>query len=174
MSYSLTHTQQTGGPRRRLEKWTNYNITVGRTNCWVNGELSCRRRGKLFIVSCYWIATYFRYFMHTQQINIESILSIVFRNYCVRMPFQGVPSKMVARKCYHCAMKIVWPHISSSVTTIGFYWKRNVIVACHWRPEDIFDYPTANHCHDTITLLSIQHAPMLVLPKCIQKISHVS
>lgn len=110
---------------------------------------------------------------HIKSIS-NQFFSIVFRNYCVRMPFQGVPSKMVARKCYHCAMKIVWPHISSSVTTIGFYWKRNVIVACHWRPEAIFDYPTANHCHDTITLLSIQHAPMLVLPKCIQKISHVS
>lgn len=72
MSYSLTHTQQTGGPRRRLEKWTNYNITVGRTNCWVNGELSCRRRGKLFIVSCYWIATYFRYFMHTHNKSISN------------------------------------------------------------------------------------------------------
>lgn len=96
------------------------------------------------------------------------------RNYYAHMLFQNVLSKMVAQKCYHYVMKIVLPFISNFATTIGFYLKRNVIEACHSKPEAIFVYPIASLFLDTIAHRKIQRVHGLVWPKSIQMTLHVS
>lgn len=101
-------------------------------------------------------------------INKRKLLYL-FRNCCVHMPFQSASSKMVVRKCCHCATKTASPPINNFATTIGFCWRKNVTVACHWKHEAISDCPTVKLFHVTINLPKHQPAHGLDLPKWIQK-----